>query len=72
MVRYRIKMERSEWTQTFGRLKDAIAFAKTDPFFSMNGEPRKGVYILKETHMVSWAANLDTRLRQTKRLAKCS
>ena len=61
MVRYRIKKERSEWTETFARLKDAIAYAAMDERFSIDGKVRKGVYIVKESSSVAWAVDLDTR-----------
>lgn len=61
MVRYRIKKERSEWTETFGRLKDAIAYASMDERFATpDGKVRKGVYIVKEVVSVAWASDLDT------------
>lgn len=63
MVIYRVKRKGWKMNPGFGRLKDAIAYAKQDIFTSKDGKVHPDVYIIREERQKVWAGSLDERQR---------
>jgi hypothetical protein len=66
MVRYTVKRKGWKTSRSFGRLKDAIAAAKSDIYTSKDGEAHPDVYIVREELKKVWAGSLDERHRPLK------